>query len=84
MCYQGIIGSLLGDKGTIKYPNRFFGIICLANVTFATSKARIFGPYGTGQSSEEESKIALTMESIEEVEFVPTDNGQFPSDIKTK
>jgi len=59
-------------------------MICLANVIFATSKARTFGPYGTGQSSEDESTIALTMKSINEIEFFPTQNGQFPSDIKTK
>ena len=29
-----------------------------------SSKARIFGPYGTGQSSEEESSIAFTVDSI--------------------
>ena len=59
-------------------------MICLAKLIFATSKGRIFGPYGTGQSSEEESTIAFTMESIDEMEFIPTQNGQFPSDIKTK
>ena len=59
-------------------------MICLANLIFATSKARTFGPYGTGQSSEEESAIALTMKSVDEVEFIPTENGQFPSNIKTK
>ena len=59
-------------------------MVCLANVIFATSKARTFGPYGTGQSSELESTIALTMKSINEIEFFATQNGQFPSDIKTK
>ena len=68
----------------MKKQKRFFGMICLANVRLATSKARIFGPFGTGQSSEEESTIALTMKSIDEIDFLSTQNGQFPSDIKRK
>lgn len=58
-------------------------MICLANVIFATSKARTFGPYGTTQS-DEESRIGLTIKSIDEIEFIPTENGQFPSDILRK
>ena len=58
-------------------------MICLANLTFVTSKGRIFGPYGNGPS-EEESTISFTMESLDEVDFITTPNGQFLSDIKTK
>ena len=56
-------------------------MICVAKLVFGTSKARIFGPYGTGQSSEEESSIAFTVESIDELKFEPTQNEQFPSTI---
>lgn len=59
-------------------------MICLANVMFATSKARTFGPYGSGQDTEEESTIAVTMKSMNEIEFFPTHNGQYLSDIKMK
>lgn len=59
-------------------------MICLANVMFATSKARQFGPYGSGHDTEEEATIAMTMKSMNEMEFLPTHNGQYLSDIKPK
>ena len=60
-------------------------MICLANLTFVTSKGRIFGPYGTTyEQSSEEATISFTMESLDEVDFITTPNGQFLSDIKTK
>ena len=59
-------------------------MICLANLMFATSKARTFGPYGSGNNTDEEATLAMTMKSMNEMEFLTTQNGQYLADIKSK